>query len=270
MSLRLRCRGLLPIEQTRGRRNRGRIDAFLCRRQVHLAHITGLPGRFLGFRRFAHGPIRKLILGRSLGGAPLAIERCVRRLGHGAARTGRRSVGIRSLGSRSRIVPLVLLWRRLARLIQNHGSATVVGIGSIGRQGGNLGGLGERLVIRIEQALKVGGGDGVACLGVLIGINEGMGQPVCGRSLRHGGKRGAPIVGGPLIVAAGLLVTGGHREDAGVAREALERLTQPDLGLRLVIGRQGRSYGSLEVSRGCILHGNGLVKRQRLFGATGP
>ena len=101
---------------------------------------------------------------------------------------------------------------------------------------------------------------------VLIGIDQSMGQPVYGRSHRHGRQRGAIIVGGALVVTANLFIARGKRENRRIAGIAIERLAQPDLGLRLVVRRQSRPNGSLEITRSCVLQKNGLEESQRFPG----
>ncbi len=144
----------------------------------------------------------------------------------------------------------------------------IVRIGAVGGQRRKLGGFGEGLVVGIEQTLQVGRGDGAMGLCVLLGIDEHVGEPVDGRDLGHGRERGAIVVGGALVVAAGLLVTGGQSEDGGIGAEAVEGLTQPDLGLVLVVGGESGADGAFKVARRRVLHGDGLEEGQSFLGAA--
>ena len=149
-----------------------------------------------------------------------------------------------------------------------HNRRGIIRIGAVGGQRRKLGGFGEGLVVGIEQTLQIGRGDGAMDFCVRLGVDEDVGEAVDGRDLGHGRERGAIVVGGALVVAAGLLVTRGQSEDGGIGAEAVERLTQPELGLILVVGAESGADGAFKVARRCVLHGDGLEERQGFLGAA--
>ena len=59
-----------------------------------------------------------------------------------------------------------------------------------------------------------------------------------------------------------MLVTSRQSEDGGIGGEALERLTQPDLGLTFVVGGESGANSAFKVACGCVLHGNGFEESQ--------
>jgi hypothetical protein len=134
------------------------------------------------------------------------------------------------------------------RLREHDGRAAFIGIGAVSGKWRELGGFVEGRVVGIEETLEVGGGDRAMRLEICVGIVEHMGETIDGRNGGHGGDGSAIVVGGALIVSAGLLVARGEREDGGIARETLKRLTQPELGLISVVGGEGCADGAFEIA----------------------
>jgi len=130
--------------------------------------------------------------------------------------------------------------------------ASVVRIGARKRgrrPGGRLG----RRNVGIEQPLQVAGRDGAADPEVRIGIRRLAVHFPAGRNLgawqparRARSRWRADCCRGPVQ-------SGRRRPELQGRRVALERLTQPGLGLRHVLGGQGGPDGSLEFARAGVL-----------------
>ena len=134
------------------------------------------------------------------------------------------------------------------RLRKHDGRGAFIGIGTVGRKRRKLGGFVEGRVVGIEETLEVGGRDSAMRLKICVGIVEHVGETIDGRNGGHGGDGRAIVVGGALVISTGLLVARGERENGGIARETIEGLTQPELGLILVVGGESSADCAFKVA----------------------
>ena len=126
--------------------------------------------------------------------------------------------------------------------------AALIRIRTVSGKRRELCGFVEGRIVGIEQTLEIGGGNSAMRLKIRVGIVEHVGETIDGGDGGHGGDGGAIVVSGALVVSTSLLVACGKREDGGIARETLQRLTQPDLGLIFVVSGEGCANCAFKVA----------------------
>ena len=196
---------------------RRRTNVLFPRRNIHFSRIAGRSRRRMAVRGLGLSGGGRSVH-RSGGGHVLAVLRgrcaCGRNRQRHRRRVRRWNRWNRHLGSArgGDHWSLLLLGGRL-RLAKRYRRPSVVGVRAVCRKRRQLGRSRKWLALGIEQLLQVCGRARLARFIACVGIGELVRQPVRRRRRRHGCNRGAPIVGGALVVAARLLETGSHRED---------------------------------------------------------